>query len=93
MARTSSTCDRVTEEGSGFRGAIGSGGKPGIEVQDSMNSGEICEDPVPRKGGKAKRGDSEGGGEAKAGGRRAARFHLYTVAAFQILGSGGGRGG
>jgi hypothetical protein len=93
VARTTSTCESVTGEGSGFRGANGSGGKPGVRVQDSTNLGETCEDPAPRKGGKAERGESKGGGKAEAGGCRAARFHLSTIAAFQILGSEGGRGG
>jgi hypothetical protein len=87
MVRTSSTCKSVTGEGSGFRGASGTGGKPDVGVQDSINSGDTCEDPAPREGGKAERGESEGGGEAEA------RFCSSTVAAFQIFGSGGGRGG
>jgi hypothetical protein len=72
IATTSSTCERVTGEGSGFRGAMGTGGKPGIGVRDSTNSGDTYEDPGPVEGVRAERGDRLGGGVAEARGRRAA---------------------
>jgi hypothetical protein len=68
IAITSSTCERVTGEGSGFRGAMGTGGKPGVRVCDSMNSGDTCEDPGPAEGVRAERGERLGGGVAEAGG-------------------------
>jgi hypothetical protein len=64
VARTSSTCKRVTGEGSGFRGAIGTGGKPGVGVSDAMNSGDMCEDPGLFEGVRAERGERVGGGVA-----------------------------
>jgi hypothetical protein len=74
VARASSTCKSITGEGSGFRGANGTGGSPDIEVQDSTISGETCEDPAPWEGGRVKRGESDRGGVAKAGGRNASKF-------------------
>jgi hypothetical protein len=69
---TSSTCERVTGEGSGFRGAKGTGGKPSVGVHDSTNSGDTPEDPVPAEGVRAERGDRLGGGVAETAGHRAA---------------------
>jgi hypothetical protein len=66
--RTSSTCKSITKERSGFRGANGIGGKPGIGVRDSMNSGETCKDPTPRDGVRAERGNNKGGGVVGARG-------------------------
>jgi hypothetical protein len=37
VVRTSLTWESVTREGSGYRGAIGTGGKPGVGVWDSTN--------------------------------------------------------
>jgi hypothetical protein len=68
IATTSSTCERATGEGSGFRGAKGTGGKPGIGVLNSMNSGDMPEDPGPMEGVRAERGDKRAGGVAEAGG-------------------------
>jgi hypothetical protein len=68
VATTSSTCERVTREGSGFRGAMGTGGKPSVRVHDSTNSGDKCEDPGPTEGVRAERGVRLGGGVAEAGG-------------------------
>jgi hypothetical protein len=63
VTTTSLTCERVTGEGSGFRGAKGTGGTPGVGVHDSMNSGNMPEDPGPTEGVRAERGDRlEGGG-------------------------------
>ena len=62
VARTSSTCERVTGEGSGFRGVNGIGGKPGIRVCDATNLGDTCEDLRLFEGVRAERGDKEGGG-------------------------------
>jgi hypothetical protein len=56
VATTSSTCKRVTREGSGFRGARGTGGKPSIRVLGSTNLGDTCEDPGPTEGGKGGKG-------------------------------------
>jgi hypothetical protein len=72
IATTSSTCERVTGEGSGFREAMGTRGKPGVGVCDSTNSGDMCEDPRPAEGVMAERGDRLGGGVAEARGHRAA---------------------
>jgi hypothetical protein len=72
MARMSSTCKSVTEEGSGFRGTNGTEGKPSIRVHDFTNSGKTCEDPRPSDGVRAKRGNKEGRGEAGASGYLAA---------------------
>jgi hypothetical protein len=63
IARMSSTCESVTGEGSGLKGANGTGGNPGIRVQDSTNSGEITEDPAPWGRGWVGRGESEERGE------------------------------
>jgi hypothetical protein len=68
----SSTCERVTGEGSGFRGAKGTRGKPSVRVLDSTNSGDTPEDPRPAEGVKGGRGERRGGGVAEAAGRRAA---------------------
>jgi hypothetical protein len=68
VATTSSTCKRVTREGSGFRGARGTGGKPSIRVLDSTNLEDTCEDPGPTEGIRVERGDKRGGGVAKASG-------------------------
>jgi hypothetical protein len=93
VARTSSTCKRVTGEGSGFRGAIGTGGKPGVRVSDAMNSGDMCKDPGLFKGVRAERGERVGGGVAKASGHMAARSHSKALNFFWIFRSMGGRGG
>ena len=61
VVTTSSTCKSVTGEGSGFRGARGTRGKPGVRVLDAMYLGEICEDPGPSDGVRVERGDKEGG--------------------------------
>jgi hypothetical protein len=89
VVSTSSTCKSVTGEGSGFRGANSTGGKPGVSVQDSTNSGEMCEDPAPWEGGRVERGECDRGGVAKAGGHNASKFHCCTLAAFPIFRSGG----
>jgi hypothetical protein len=47
VVRVPSTCKSVTGEGSGFRGASSTGGKPGVRVHNSTNSGDMCEDPGP----------------------------------------------
>jgi hypothetical protein len=65
----SSTCERVTGEGSGFRGARGTGGKPSVGVLDSTNSGDTPEDPGPAEGVKGGRGERRGGGVAEAAAR------------------------
>jgi hypothetical protein len=74
VTRASSTCESVTREGSGFRGANGTGGSPGIGVQDSTILGETCEDPASWEGGRAERGESDGGGVAEAGGHNTSKF-------------------
>jgi hypothetical protein len=68
IATTSSTCESVTGEGSGFKGARGTGGKPSIGVLNSTNSGDMSEDPGHVEGVMAERGDKRGGGVAKASG-------------------------
>jgi hypothetical protein len=94
VARTSSTCESVTGEGSGFKGANGTGGSPGVGVRDTMNSGEMTEDPASCGRGWVRRGESEERGEeAQAGGGRASGVHFFAVEAFGILQSRGGRGG
>jgi hypothetical protein len=65
VATTSSTCKRVTGEGSGFRGAKGTGGKPGVGVHDSTNSGDTPEDPGPAEGVRVERGEEWVGGWPK----------------------------
>jgi hypothetical protein len=62
VVTVSLTCKRVTGERSGFRGARGTGGKPGIGVYDATYLGETSEDPRPNDGVRAERGDKEGGG-------------------------------
>jgi hypothetical protein len=94
IARTSSTCESITGEGSGFRGANGTGGNPGIGVQETTNSGETKGDPAPWGRGWVRWGDSEERGEeAQAGGGRASKVRSFALEAFRILRSGGGRGG
>jgi hypothetical protein len=93
VATTSLTCERVTGEGSGFRGARGTGGKPSVRVLDSTNSGDTCEDPGPVEGVRAERGDKEGGGVAKASGHLVARSHLSALSdSCNFLYLTGGRG-
>jgi hypothetical protein len=67
VATISLTCERVTREGSGFRGANGTKGKPSIGVHNSTNLGETPEDPEAN-GVRVERGDKRGGGVAKASG-------------------------
>jgi hypothetical protein len=93
IAITSSTCERVTREGSGFRGAMGTGGKPGVRVCDSMNSGDTCEDPGPAEGVRAERGERLGGGVAEAGGGWAAWSWSRALPASISFLERGGRGG
>jgi hypothetical protein len=93
VATTSSTCERVTREGSGFRGAMGTGGKPGVGVHNSMNSGDTCEDPGPAEGVRAERGERLGGGVAEAGGGRAAWSQSRALLASISFLERGGRGG
>ena len=94
VARTSSTCESVTGEGSGFKGANGTGGSPGVGVRDTMNSGEMTEDPASCGRGWVRRGESEERGEgAQAGGSRVSRVRSFALEAFGILQSRGGRRG
>jgi hypothetical protein len=93
VARMSSTCERVTGEGSGFRGAIGTGGKPSIGVHEATNSGDTCEDPRLLEGVRAKKGERAGGGVARASGHLAAKSHSRALKCSQIFGSMGARGG
>ena len=93
VVRTSSTCERVTGEGSGFRGASGTGGKSGIGVYEAMNSGDTCEDPGLLEGVRVERGERVGGGVARAGGCLADRSHSRALKCSQIFGSMGGKGG
>jgi hypothetical protein len=63
VATASLTCERVTREGSGLRGARGTGGKPSIGVYNSMNSGETPKSPSP-DGVRVERGAEKEGGVA-----------------------------
>jgi hypothetical protein len=72
VVRMSSTCESVTGEGSGFRGANSTGGGPSVGVRESTNLGETYKDPTPWGRGWVRRGESkERGEEAQPGGGRA----------------------